>query len=137
MEKLLSEFNEGVQKQRATMILADQLYNFHEYDRAISLYQDILMETSPTKLQYQLAKVGLAYSLESKNDFGAAIATYKTIIETPGEYPLFYVYLSLARCYELNNDHNSALLTLREMKTRFLNHPKIGLVDSRLKKLET
>jgi len=52
-------------------------------------------------------------------------------------FPLFHVYLSLARCYELNKDDNGALLTLREMKTKFLGHAKIELVDFRLKKLET
>jgi hypothetical protein len=46
------------------------------------------------------------------------------------------VYLSLARCYELNNEQNGALLTLREMKEKFSGHSKQDIVDSRLKELE-
>ena len=134
---LLNEFSEGPQKQRAILILADQFYNIHEYNRAISLYQDILTKTSPAKLSYQLASAGMAYSLEGLKDYKGAISTFKIIIEGQNKFPLFHVYLSLARCYELNNDQNGALLTLREMKIKFLNHPQLGLVESRLKKLET
>ena len=137
IEILLNEFSEGPQKQRAVMILADQYYEIHSYNLAISLYQDILAKTSPTELQYQLASTGMAYSLEGKKDYKGAIVAYKSIIEDQNTYPLFHVYLSLARCYELNNNQNDALLTLREMKTRFSNHPKLKLVKSRLKKLDT
>jgi len=137
MENLLKEFSEGPQKQRATLILADQFYSIYEYNRAISLYQDILTETSPRKLHYQLASAGVAYSLEGQKDYKGAIVAYKTIIESHNKYPLFYIYLSLARCYILSNDKNGALLTLREMKTRFSNHPKLGLVESRLTEWET
>ena len=137
MESILNEFSEGPQKQRAILIFADQLYNTHEYNRAISLYKDILNKTSPKKLQYKLASAGMAYSLEGKKDYKGAIIAYKTIIESHNKYPLFHVYLSLARCYELNNDQNGALLTLREMRARFSNHPKLEYVESRLKKLET
>ena len=136
LEDILNQFSEGPQKQRAVMLLADQYYENGAYNRAISLYQNILTETSPTMLQYQLASAGVAYSLEGKKDYKGAIAAYKTIIESQNKYPLFYVYLSLARCYELNNDQNGALLTLREMKVRFLNHPKMEFVESQLKKLE-
>lgn len=136
IENILNKFSEGPQKQRALMILADQYYEIHAYDRSISLYQNILKETAPTNLQYQLVSEGIAYSLEGKKDYKGAIISYKTIIESQNKYPLFHVYLSLARCYELNNNHHGALLTLREMNARFLNHPKIGLVEARLKKLE-
>ena len=44
--------------------------------------------------------------------------------------------MSLARCYELNQDDNDALLTLREMKTKFSSHPKFEIVESKLKRLD-
>jgi len=136
MESLLSEFSEGPQKQRALLILADEFYSTRKYDRAIPLYQDVLKEAPSTQLPYQLASVGIAYSLEGKKDYKEAIVTYKTIIESKNKFPLFHVYMSLARCYELNNDQNGALLTLREMKHKFSTHSKLDLVESRLKQLE-
>jgi lipopolysaccharide biosynthesis regulator YciM len=136
MEKLLTEFSEGQQKQRATLMLADEFYRTLKYDRAISLYQGLLGSTRPGQISHQLASTGMAYSLEGKKDYKQAIAAYKTIIENPSGYPLFHIYLSLARCYELNNDQNGALLTLREMKAKFLGHSKLSIVDARLKELE-
>ena len=136
MEKLLGEFSEGPQKQRATLMLADELYRTREYDRAISLYQELLGGARPGQISYQLANTGMAYSLEGKKDYKQAILAYKAIIENPSGYPLFHIYLSLSRCYELNNDQNGALLTLREMRAKFSGHSKLSVVDARLKKLE-
>ena len=136
MEKLLAEFSEGQQKQRATLLLADEFYRTRKYDRAISLYQDLLGSTRPNQTSYQLANTGMAYSLEGKKDYKQAIAAYKTIIENPSGYPLFHIYLSLARCHELNDDQNGALLTLREMKAKFSGHSRVSIVDARLKELE-
>jgi lipopolysaccharide biosynthesis regulator YciM len=117
-------------------MLADELYRTREYERAISLYQGLLGSTRSDQISYQLASTGVAYSLEGKKDYKQAIAAYKTIIEKPSGYPLFHIYLSLARCYELNSDQNSALLTLREMKSKFSGHSKLGIVDARLRELE-
>jgi len=136
MEKLLSKFSEGQQKQRATLMLADELYRTRDYDHAISLYQGLLRSTRPDQISYQLASTGMAYSLEGKKDYKQAIAAYKTIIENPSGYPLFHIYLSLARCYELNSDQNGALLTLREMMAKFSGHSKQSIVDAKLKELE-
>ena len=136
IENLVNKFDEGPQKKRAILILADQHYDSQLYDRAIALYQNILAETAPTNLHYQLAAAGIAYSLEGKKDYSGAILKYKSIIESPSTFPLFHIFLSLARCYESNNDRNSALLTLREMNGRFSKHSKLDLVKTRIKKLE-
>jgi predicted negative regulator of RcsB-dependent stress response len=136
MEKLLAKFSEGQQKQRATLMLADEFYRTREYDHAISLYLGLLGSARPDQISYQLANTGMAYSLEGKKDYKQAIAAYKTIIENPSGYPLFHIYLSLARCHELNDDQNGALLTLREMKAKFSGHSRVSIVDARLKELE-
>jgi len=136
IESLLSKFSEGPQKQRAMMTLADQYYINQAYDRSIALYQGVLNTESPGTLPYQLANAGVAYSLEGKKDYKGAIIAYKTIIESHNKYPLFYIYLSLARCYEYDKNQNGALLTLREMNTKFYNHPKIELVELQINKLE-
>ena len=124
------------QKQRATLMLADEVYDTRDYDRAIGLYQDILNESSPTSLSHQLASMGIAYSLEGKKDYKNAIIAYKAIIQLPNKYPLFDIYVSLARCHELNQDNNGALLTLREMKIKFSSHSKFEIIESTLKRLD-
>jgi len=131
---LLDEFSEGPQKQRALLVLADEYFNEASYDKAIEFYQNVV-NGSGSSLSQQLANMGIAYSLEGKNDYKNAINAYKTTIQYSNEYPLFDIYVGLARCYELNNEKNEALLTLREMQNKFSSHSKINVIKSKMKSL--
>ena len=130
----LDEFSEGPQKQRALLVLADEYFNEASYDKAIEFYQNVV-NGSGSSLSQQLANMGIAYSLEGKNDYKNAINAYKTTIQYSNEYPLFDIYVGLARCYELNNEKNEALLTLREMQNKFPSHSKIDVIKSKIKAL--
>ena len=130
----LDEFSEGPQKQRALLLLADEYFNEASYDKAIDLYQNVL-NGSRSSLHHQLANMGIAYSLEGKKDYKNAINAYKTTIQHSNEYPLFDIYVGLARCYELNNEKNEALLTLREMQNKYPSHSKIDVIKSKIKAL--
>ena len=130
----LDEFSEGPQKQRALLVLADEYFNEASYDKAIEFYQNVV-NGSGSSLSQQLANMGIAYSLEGKNDYKNAINAYKTTIQYSNEYPLFDIYVGLARCYELNNEKNEALLTLREMQNKFSSHSKINVIKSKIKSL--
>ena len=127
----LDEFSEGPQKQRALLVLADEYFNEASYDKAIEFYQNVV-NGSGSSLYQQLANMGIAYSLEGKNDYKNAINAYKTTIQYSNEYPLFDIYVGLARCYELNNEKNEALLTLREMQNKFPSHSKINVIKSKI-----
>jgi len=130
----LDEFSEGPQKQRALLVLADEYFNEASYDKAIEFYQNVV-NGSGSSLYQQLANMGIAYSLEGKNDYKNAINAYKTTIQYSNEYPLFDIYVGLARCYELNNEKNEALLTLREMQNKYPSHSKIDVIKSKIKAL--
>ena len=134
MEILLDQFSEGAQKQRAFLLLAGEYFNKGSYDKAIEYYQNIL-DRSSSPLNQQLANVGIAYSFEGQKDYKNAINAYKNTIKHPFEHPLFDVYVGLARCYELNNEKNEALLILREMQTRFSNNLKIDSVNNKINEL--
>ena len=130
----LDEFSEGPQKQRALLVLADEYFNEASYDKAIEFYQNVV-NGSGSSLSQQLANMGIAYSLEGKKDYKNAINAYKTTIQYSNEYPLFDIYVGLARCYELNNEKNEALLTLREMQNKYPSHSKIDVIKSKIKAL--
>ena len=132
----LDEFSEGPEKQRALLVLADEYFNEASYDKAIEFYQNVV-NGSGSSLSQQLANMGIAYSLEGKNDYKNAINAYKTTIQYSNEYPLFDIYVGLARCYELNNEKNEALLTLREMQNKYPSHSKIDVIKSKIKALGT
>jgi len=131
---ILDEFSEGPQKQRALLLLADEYFNEASYDKAIDLYQNVL-NGSRSPLHHHLANMGIAYSLEGKKDYKNAINAYKTTIQYSNEYPLFDIYVGLARCYDLSNEKNEALLTLREMQNKFPSHSKIDVIRSKIKAL--
>ena len=112
-------------------MLADEYFNEASYDKAIDLYQNVL-NGSRSSLQHHLANMGIAYSLEGKKEYKNAINAYKTTIQYSNEYPLFDIYLRLARCYELNNEKNETLLTLREMQNKFSSHSTIDIINSKI-----
>ena len=134
MGLLLDQFSEGPQQQRAFLALADEYFNEGSYDKAIEFYQNVL-NGSGSSLHQQLANMGIAYSHEGKKDYKNAISAYKTTIQYSNDFPLFDIYVGLARCYELNNERNKALLTLREMQNKFPSHSKIDVIKSKIKEL--
>ena len=135
LQKLLDQFQEGPQKIRASLLLAEEYYQDEQYDKAITLYSEISDQSGGTELSGQLAKIGLAYSHEGKKDYKKAAEIYKSIVGNANGYPLFDMYIGLARCYELNNDNKNALTTLREVENKFQSHPQIDSVKRRIAKL--
>jgi tetratricopeptide (TPR) repeat protein len=136
MNEKLKEFNQGTQKQRATLMVADKYFNIGEYDQALELYKIIESESSKNTFSRKIAMVGIAYSLEGKNEYKEAIIIYQKVIRKFNDYPLFDVYLSIVRCHVLSDEKSSALLILREMKVKFASHPKLIIVDEKIKKLD-
>ncbi len=136
LKSLLEQFEEGDQKSRAWLLLGDAQYQNKHYDDALSSFTMVLDKTQPGTLNSYMAQSGLAHSYEGKKDFKKAIGHYKKIIDHPGESPLFYIYLGLARCYELAQDPKHAVLILREMQTKFPKHAGLEKVNRSLKQLE-
>ena len=79
--------------------------------------------------------VGLAYVYEAMEDYENAIDLYKTAINSKGNFPLFQVYWSLARCHENNKDISNALLILREMQIKFSSDAELEKIDKKIKNL--
>lgn len=136
LSSLMAQFEEGDQKSRAQILLGDTQYQNKKYDDALSSFKIVLDKAQPGSLNYYMAQSGMAHSYEAKKDYNKAVAHYKNIIDHPGESPLFYVYLGLARCYELAQDSKNALLILREMQTKFSEHAGLEKVKLSLKRLE-
>jgi tetratricopeptide (TPR) repeat protein len=136
LNSLLEQFEEGDQKSRAQLLLGDAQYQNKKYDDALSSFKMVLDKAQPGALNYYMAQSGMAHTYEGKKDYTNAVTHYKNIIDHPGESPLFYVYLGLARCYELSQDSKNALLILREIQTKFPKHAGLEKVNLTLKRLE-
>jgi len=136
IQDLMAQFQEGPQKLRARLLLAEMHYKKGEYDPAIALYTEVAQLSAPTETSHILARQGLAFSYEGQKNYSKAIEAYKSIIDTSPKFPLFYIYLGLSRSYQLNQDNKNAILILREMQNRFPNHAEKGKILSKLKELE-
>jgi lipopolysaccharide biosynthesis regulator YciM len=135
LENIFTQFQEGSQKTRASLLLGEEYYKDQQYDNAIEIYSEIASQSGGAGISHQLAKMGLAQSHEGKKDYTKAVEIYKAIVGNSNGFPLFEVYTGLARCYELSNDKKNALTTLREMENKFSSHPQIDSVKRRIVKL--
>ncbi len=136
LNSLFQQFEEGDQKLRAGLLVADTQYLNQRYDDALASFTTVQDHARPGTLNSFLAQSGAAHSYEAQKDFEQAIAQYKKIIDQPGEFPLFYTYLGLSRCYQLSNDPKNAKLILREMQNKFPDHAGLDQVNLSLKRLE-
>ena len=134
---ILGNMGEGPQKDRASLLLGDIHFQNQEYDKAEAFYSAVMSHSSPIDINHQMAQVGLAYSHESRKDYKKAIGLFKSVIDANTGFPLFEVYLSLSKCYELNNDVSNALLILREMQIKFSQNPQVDRIKVRIKQLST
>jgi tetratricopeptide (TPR) repeat protein len=132
---ILEKIGDGLQKERASLLLADIHFQNQKFDEADALYLTVMDNSSPEQINYQMAQVGLAYNYESSKQYPKAIDLFKSVIDTNTDFPLFEVYWSLSRCYELNNDRSNALLILREMQIKFAANPQMDKIELRIKKL--
>lgn len=136
LKEYLDQFKEGPHKQRANLLLADAYYQNRQFKEAIELYGEILQGYQTGDLNYQLAQMGLGYSLENEKEYEKAREIYKSIIDQEGSLPLVNVYLSLARVYELEDDYKSALEILRQIPNKFQGHALLDKVQGKIEKLE-
>ncbi len=135
LKGLHKQFSSGPQKNRADLLLAGSYYQNGNHDEALALYSGILEDSPAGHLSHQLARVGMATVYEGKKEYAKAMEIYKSIIDNPNGYPLFSIYLGLARCYELSQDSENALKVLREAKAKFHDHPMAARIDRKIKML--
>jgi tetratricopeptide (TPR) repeat protein len=131
--KIRDQISEESHRNRASLLLADVYFQYGNFDKAKSTYQEV--RNSSGGLNHQMANVGLAYTYEAMGEFKKAIDLYKLTIDTNDNFPLFQVYWSLARCHENNKDTPNALLILREMQIKFSGRAESEKIENQIKQL--
>ena len=133
--KIRDQINEGPQRNRASLLLADIYFQHEELEKAKSIYQHIIKNSSG--LNYEMACIGLAYVYEAMEDYKKAIELFKMAIDSKNNFPIYQTYWSLARCHENNDDTSNALLILREMKIKFSSTAELEKIDKKIQQLST
>jgi len=98
--KIRDQIDEGPHRNRASLLIADILFQNEDYEKAKSTYQEIL--TNSSGLNFEMARVSLAYVYEAMEDYKKAIDLLKIVIDSESNFPIFQAYWSLARCHENN-----------------------------------
>ena len=133
--KIRNQIGEGPHRNRASLLIADIYFQNEEYDKAKSIYQEAINNSSG--LNYEMARFNLAYVYEAMEDYKKAIDILKIAIDSKSNFPLFQVYWSLARCHENNKDTSNALLILREMQIKFSSAAELEKIDKKIQQLST
>jgi tetratricopeptide (TPR) repeat protein len=131
--KIRDEITDESHRNRASLLLADVYYQYGNFDKAKSTYQEV--RNSSQGLNHQMANVGLGYAHEAMGEFKKAIDLFKLAINTNDNFPLFQVYWSLARCHKNNKDISNALLILREMQIKFSGRAESEKIKNQIKQL--
>lgn len=131
--KIRDQISDEPHRNRASLLLADIYFQYGNFDKAKSTYQEV--RSNSRGLNHQMAKIGLAYTHEAMGEFKKAIDLFKLVINTNDNFPLFQVYWSLARCHENNKDTSNALLILREMQIKFSGRAESEKIENQIKQL--
>ncbi|MFT4577598.1 MAG: tetratricopeptide (TPR) repeat protein [Nitrospinales bacterium] len=131
--KIRDQIGDESHRNRASLLLADIYYQYENFDKAKSTYQEV--RNNSRGLNHQMANVGLGYTYEAMGEFKKAIDLFKLAIDTNDNFPLFQVYWSLARCHENNKDTSNALLILREMQIKFSGRAESEKINNQIKQL--
>ena len=118
-----------------SLLIGDIYFLNKEYEKAKSTYHEIIDNSSG--LNYEMARISLAYVYEAIEDYKKAIDLLKIAIESKNNFPLFQVYWSLVRCHENNKDSSNALLILREMQIKFSSAAELQKIDKKIQQLST
>jgi tetratricopeptide (TPR) repeat protein len=136
LKEILAQIDDSKVKQRASLLLADAYYESKKYKQALPIYAEVKGQSKLGDLDFDLARVGMAHTLEADGQYQKAIEMFKTIINGSSNYPLFYIYLGMARCHSSLNDSKSAELVLREALDKFSEHAEIAKLEVMLKNIE-
>jgi len=137
LQEIITKIDDSKVKQRASLLLADAMYESKKYDQALPIYTSVKDFSKLGNLDFDLARVGMAHTLEAKTEYQKAIEVYKSIVNGSTNYPLFYIYLGMARCHFSLKDLKNGELVVREALDKFPDHADITKLQTMLKNIES
>jgi tetratricopeptide (TPR) repeat protein len=99
----------------ARLLFADLCYKAARYDEAIVLYEKSLKDYSDQPWVKDLALNGLAYSLEAKGDFAAAVKYYQMIAADSESILKAQALMNLGRTQAAAGEKEKSLATFKQL----------------------
>lgn len=107
----------------ARILLGQRYYEAGDYDTAIDTYEAFLKKARKPELQ-AMAREGLAYAHEAKEDFTQAAICYEQLSESSLTNVQGWACLGMARCYERLGEVRKAIDAYRTLLADSPQHPK-------------
>ena len=108
----------------ARILLGQRYYEEGDYDAAIDTYEAFLKKASAKPELKAMAREGLAYAHEAKEDFAQAVICYEELSKSSLTNVQGWAYLGMARCYEKLGEDQKATDAYRTLLADHPQHPK-------------
>lgn len=118
----------------AQILLGQRYYEEGNYDAAIDTYGAFLKKAKKPELK-AMAREGLAYAHEAKDDFSQAAICYEKLSKSSLTNVQGWAYLGLARCYERLGEIQKATDAYRTLLSEHPQHPKAEEARANLARL--
>jgi len=118
----------------ARILLGQRYYEQGDYDAAIGTYVAFLKKAKKPELK-AMAREGLAYTHEAKEDFAQAAICYEQLSQSSLTNAQGWACLGMARCYERLGEVQKAADAYRTLLADHPQHPKAGEARANLARL--
>jgi len=108
----------------ARILLGQRYYEEGDYDAAIDTYEAFLKKANPKPELKAMAREGLAYAHEAREDFAQAAVCYEELSKSSLTNVQGWACLGMARCYERLGEEKKATDAYRTLLADHPQHPK-------------
>ena len=108
-ERILEEYSNNEGKKIARLIYANISYDAGDFDKAISLYNEALLDFDTHTFYKNLILNGLGYCHEAKKDYETAIKYFEMIIAQPVAILKDDALFNLGRLYAVIDANNKSI----------------------------
>jgi len=108
----------------AWILLGQRQYEEGDFDAAIDTYERFLKKGGRKPELKAMAREGLAYAHEAKEDFAQAAICYEQLSKSSLTNVQGWAFLGMARCYERLGEVQKAIDAYRTLLADYPQHPK-------------
>jgi len=119
----------------AMILLGQRHYEEGDFDAAIDIYEAFLKKANRKPELKAMAREGLAYAHEAKEDFAQAAICYEELSKSSLTNVQGWAYLGMARCYERLGEAQEAIDAYRTLLTDHPQHPRAGEAQANIARL--
>jgi tetratricopeptide (TPR) repeat protein len=130
LEQMTRQWGVGEARGYAWLYLGHSHYREGDYAAAVTAYRQAAASTTPTRLLWPLAALGLGYALETSGDWQGAQEAYQLVIDTQQAGFLVEAYLGKGRVAEHNHDLDEAIAAYSTVVERYPAYAQtLGVAD--------